>query len=64
MLDTLHPQYVTDADGRPTAVLLSIEAFEAMVEDLEDLAVVAERRDEPTVSHTDVVAELRQDELL
>ena len=64
MLDTLHPQYVTDADGRRTAVLLSIEAFEAMVEDLEDLAVVAERRDEPTVAHADVVAQLRQDGLL
>ena len=40
-LDTLAPQYVTDADGRRTAVLLSIEAFERL---LMDLAAVS---DEP-----------------
>ena len=33
-LDSLNPQFVTDAAGRRTAVLLSIDAFEALVEDL------------------------------
>jgi hypothetical protein len=62
--DTLNPQYVTDADGRRTGVLLSLDAFEALMEDLEDLAAVAERRDEPTVPHAEAVARLREDGLL
>ena len=38
--------------------------FNALMEDLEDLAAVAERRDEPTVSHQQLVDELKQDGLL
>lgn len=63
-LDSLNPQYLTDADGRRTAVVLSLDAFEALIEDIEDLAALAERRDEPTVPHAEVVAELRRDGLL
>ena len=62
--ETLNPQYVVDKDGRRTGVLLSIDAFEELMEDLEDLAVVAERRDEPTVPHDEAVARLRRDGLL
>lgn len=42
-------QYVVDAKGRKTAVLLSLEQYERLMEDLHDLAVVAERRDETTL---------------
>ena len=62
--DTLNPQYVTDADGRRTGVLLPIEAFERLMEDIEDLAVAAERRDEPTIPHAEAVDRLREDGLL
>ena len=34
------------------------------MEDLEDLAAVSERRDEPTVPHGEVVATLQRDGLL
>ncbi len=44
-------QYLTDDRGERTAVLLSISAYEKLLEDLDDLAVVAERRDEPTIPH-------------
>ncbi len=57
----LHPQYVTDSDGRKTAVILPIEEYDELLEDLTDLAVVAERRDEPTVPHDRVVTELEKD---
>ena len=60
----LHPGYITDADGRRKAVVLSIEEYESLVEDLADLAVLAERRDEPTTSHQEVIDELRRDGLL
>ena len=57
----LSVQYITDEAGQKTAVILSMEQFEALIEDIEDLAAVAERRDEPTVSHKELLAELKQD---
>jgi hypothetical protein len=54
-------QYVTDDRGERTAVVLSISAYEKLLEDLDDLAVVAERRDEPTIPHEQFVAELKRD---
>jgi PHD/YefM family antitoxin component YafN of YafNO toxin-antitoxin module len=43
-------QFVVDAKGRRTAVILSVARYEQLLEDLHDLAVVAERRDEELVS--------------
>ncbi len=62
--EQLHPQYVTDDSGNRTAVILPILEYEQLLEDLDDLAVAAERRDEPTVSHEQLVSELRGDGLL
>ena len=60
----LSVQYVTDPRGAKTAVILPIAQFEELLEDLEDLAALADRRDEPTMPHEDFVAELRRDGLL
>ena len=57
----LHPQFVTDAEGKQTAVILPVAEYEELLDDLEDLACAAERVDEPTVSHAQVVRELRGD---
>ncbi len=43
-------QYVTDRWGRKTGVILSIKRYQQMLEDLHDLAVVAERREEKPIS--------------
>jgi len=56
----LNPQYVTDNKGQKQAVILPIAEYQELLEDLKDLAIVAERQDEATVSHADVVAELRK----
>ena len=56
-----HPQFVTDPEGRKTAVILSIEEYNELLEDLSDLAVVSERMNEPTIPHNKVVAELKED---
>lgn len=66
MIDTedLALNYITNKAGEKTAVILPIEQFESLLEDLEDLATVAERKDEPTISHIDLLAELKQDELV
>ena len=41
-------QFIVNEDGEKTAVILSIEEYEELLEDIEDLAIIAERRDEPT----------------
>ncbi|NJS39389.1 MAG: hypothetical protein HC783_10625 [Rhodobacteraceae bacterium] len=42
-------QYLTDEHGDRTAVVLPISEYEKLLEDLEDLAVVAERREIPAI---------------
>lgn len=66
MIDANHLklQYVINEAGERTAVIMSVEEFQELLEDIEDLAAVAERRDEPTIPHADVVAELKRDGLL
>ena len=45
-------------------MILPLNEFEQLLEDLEDLAAVAERRHEPSVSHSDLLAELKRDGLI
>lgn len=42
-------QFQTDAQGKRTAVVLPIAEYERLLEDVHDLAVIAERRDELTM---------------
>lgn len=63
-LRELHVQYVVDDHGNKSGVLLSLDAFDALMEELEDLVVLAERRDEETLPHEQVVDELKRDGLL
>jgi len=66
MLDVkrLARQYVTNEAGDKTAVIVPIEDFQELMEDIEDLATIAERREEPTISHEQLLAELKQDGLI
>ena len=54
-------QYLTDDRGERTAVVLALPEYEKLLEDLADLAVVAERREEPSVPHAQFVSELKRD---
>jgi hypothetical protein len=63
-ISELQAQYVTDESGKKTAVILPIEEFEELLEDLGDLAVLAERRDESTIKNEEVIARLKRDGLL
>ncbi len=53
--------FIVDRKGKRKAVILSYKAYENLLEDLSDLAVVAERRKEKSVAHKDFLAELRRD---
>ena len=63
-IEKLALSYVTNQSGEKTAVILPIKQFEELLEHIEDLAIVAARRDEPTISHEDVISELKQDGIL
>jgi hypothetical protein len=54
-------QYLTNDRGERTAVVLPLPEYEKLMEDLSDLAVIAERREEPTISHEQFVSELKRD---
>lgn len=47
---TAAEQYVIDENGNKVAVILPLEEYLHLKEDLHDLAMVAERRDEDTIS--------------
>jgi hypothetical protein len=57
-------KYITDDKGRRKEVVIPIKKFETLLEDLEDLAIVAERRDEELVDHQEVIKRLKKDGLL
>lgn len=40
-------QFLFDENGEKTAVLLPIQEYEALMKDIQDLAIIAERQDEP-----------------
>ena len=42
--------YVVNAKGKKTGVILSLKRYERLLEDLHDLAVVAERRREKPIT--------------
>jgi len=63
-LDKVHPKYIIDDKGKKKSVVLSLSEFQELIEDIEDLAAVAERRDESTISHKKFLDELKNDGLI
>ncbi|NLL09919.1 MAG: hypothetical protein GX268_03320 [Methanomicrobiales archaeon] len=47
-------QYITSESGEKISVILPIEEYNKMIEDLHDLAVIAERKNENTFSLSDM----------
>ena len=52
-------QYLTDVDGKRTSVILSLEQYEKLVEDVHDLAVVGDRLDEEPITFEEFKERLR-----
>lgn len=57
-------QFVVDSRGKKRAVIIPIDRYERMVEDLEDLKMIIDGRDEPGSSLEEVERRLRKDGLL
>lgn len=62
--EKLDVQYIPDEKGEKRAVILPIEQYHELLEDLADLAALAECRDEPTIAHADLINELKLDGFL
>lgn len=61
---TPRAQFVIDARGKKKGVLLSVKQYQKLMEDLHDLAIVAERRREKPVPLDDLKRRLKRDGLL
>ena len=60
----MNTQYITDDRGDKLAVVIPISDYKELIKDVSDLAAVAERRDEQTVSLAEVKKRLVADGLL
>ena len=57
----MSPQFITNEHGQRTAVVLPVAEYETLLEDVADLAAVAERRDEERISLAEVKQRLIAD---
>ena len=57
-------QFIIDTKGKKTGVILPLTQYQKLMEDLHDLAVVAERRAEEPVGLEEMKRRLKKDGLL
>ena len=57
-------QYIVSKEGKKIAVIIPIEEFEELLEDLHDLAIISERKDEPAIPLEDLREKLIEDGIL
>ncbi len=60
----IQEQFVVNAKGNRTAVILSLNRYEKLMEDLHDLVIVAERREEEPLSLEEMKRRLQRDGLI
>jgi PHD/YefM family antitoxin component YafN of YafNO toxin-antitoxin module len=63
-MNAAQEQYVVDTNGKKMGVILSLKHYQQLMEDLHDLAVVAERREEKPVSLEEMKRRLKRDAIL
>ena len=57
-------RYITDERGEKQSVILPVETYEEMLEDIQDLVTVAERKSEKSVSLAEFKKRLKKDGLI
>ena len=57
-------RFIVDREGRKLAVVIPLRDYRRLLQDLHDLATLAERRQEATASFDDVKSRLKADGLL
>jgi hypothetical protein len=64
MAATFEEKFVTNSKGKTVSVILSYRDYRKLMEDLHDLAIIAERRDEKPISLEAMKKKLQKDGLL
>lgn len=57
-------KFITDELGAKQSVVIPVETYEEMLEDIQDLVAIAERSEEPAVSLDELKRSLKADGLL
>ncbi len=57
-------EYVVSEEGKKKAVLIPWDVYQELIEDLYDLRIIAERKEEETISLEDLKKRLKRDGLL
>jgi hypothetical protein len=57
-------KFVVNGAGNKREVVIPYRDYERLMEDLHDLAIIAERKNEETISHAEVLKRLKKDGLL
>ncbi len=63
-MKTLKEKYIVNKSGKKTEVILNINEYEELLEDLHDLSIIAERKGENLIEHKDVMKSLKRSEKL
>ena len=58
---TTHPKYIVNDKGKKTSVILPLKDYENLLQAIEDLADIAERRNDPVKEHSEFITELKAD---
>ena len=61
---TRQEQFVIDDKGKKTGVIVPVKQYQKLIEDLHDLAIIAERREEETISIDELKSRLSKDGIL
>ncbi len=59
-MKTIKEKFIVNKNGEKTEVILGINEYEELLEDLYDLALVAERRYEKTTEISEVLKKLKK----
>ena len=59
-IKNLKAEYITNEKGEKF-VILPLEEFSELIEDFEDLRTALERRDEPIISHDELLRTLKEE---
>ena len=64
MKTNVQEQFIVDMKGKRTGIILPLNRYQRLMEDLHDLAVVAERRAEKPISLQEMRRRLKKDGIL
>ena len=55
----IKPRFITDAKGNKIEVIIPISIFQTLLKDLQDLAVRGSRTNEESITHNQLLEELK-----